>query len=505
MRSAKRLAGPVFLLAVFAIATSPDHRSYSQTSASGLATVSVPAGAGDAAPGERAARRGFDARMVKLGGDPARKDVREHLKFCARAGFNALWVYSHEAGRWTAQDAPKGPHLTRAFLRIARWCRRHDVRIAVSVNPVADSRDTFVFHDQEGERRVAAFFDLLRRKAGVRDFVVSFDDQPTRLSDIDDILHYGAVAAPAHLDLAGRLDRIVKPGEKLWLCASVYCDDHLEGDGGPYGRAFLQGVSGLPADIGIVWTGPSVISHSVTGADLAATRSRLGGRPLLLYDNFPSNDDGEAGALGLVLSPLRHRSADLAAQASVYLACPMTELGASRLPLMTVADYLADPSAYDADSSLRGAIVHLAGRKVPVREALAVQAAEWGGWIDEPRYKHVDEDDFDTAAASLDDPSAADSWESVAREYPARIALLHSLSDAPFRRDLLAVMERRLTVARAWPALRRYRMAKGPDGDASEATAAETDLRRLRRSFKSSAGAARAFDLFLEAAGVKLP
>ena len=38
--------------------------------------------------------------------------------------------------------------------------------------------------DPDYARRIVTFFKLLRRRAGVRDFVVSFDDQPTLLTDL---------------------------------------------------------------------------------------------------------------------------------------------------------------------------------------------------------------------------------------------------------------------------------------------------------------------------------
>src|SRR5437667_249039 len=95
----------------------------------------------------------FPVRMVKLG-SPSDPAVWDHLRFCAGAGFNAVWIYSHEAGRWTEEDAPRGPFLAPAFLDVARWCREHGVRMTVSVNPVSNSRGQFVFHESEGERRI---------------------------------------------------------------------------------------------------------------------------------------------------------------------------------------------------------------------------------------------------------------------------------------------------------------------------------------------------------------
>ena len=292
----------------------------------------------------------FPVRMVQLSADLSDPSVMEHLRFCADAGFNAVWVDSGDTGRRTAEGANHGASLSPAFLDLAAWCRKRDWRIFVAIHPSGESGSRFVFHEEEGERRIRKFMRLLRRRAGVRDFVLSFEDQPADLIEPGDITRYGRSSAPAHLDLTRRIERSVGRRDGLWLCASAYCGAHL-GDGqGDYSKPFLEGLPSLPARIGIVWTGPSVFSPSITADDLTAARARLGGRKLLLRDNYPYNDDGGRGdALALRLGPLRRRDAALARIVSVYMACPMAELGASRLPLLTISDYLSDPEKYDPD------------------------------------------------------------------------------------------------------------------------------------------------------------
>lgn len=443
----------------------------------------------------------FAVRMVKAGGSLSDPQTQEHLRFAADAGFNAVWIYSHEAGLWTSSDAPGGPFLYPDFLETARWCRERRIRMAVSVNPVADSRGEFVFHDRIDERRIRRFFRLLRR-AGVRDFVLSFDDQPTELVELDDVLRYGLGAAPAHLDLVRRVERSMRRRDGFWLCASVYCTSHLA-KARPYARAFLEIVPRLPLRIGIVWTGPTVISKSVTGSDIASIRSRLGGRALLLYDNYPANDDiRPPHSLGLILGPLRHRDAALASEAAAYLACPMTSLGASRLPLLTAADYLSDPAGYRPDASWQRAILRLAGEDSLAREALRAQASDWGGWIGDPDYQDIDRENPASAADDLLDVNEAERWARTASLYPGRMIDLARLADAPFRRDLLAAMSRRLAVARAAPLARRYFEEGGASAPGRERILG--DLRLQRLSLAKDPEGLRAFDGFLEAAEVTL-
>lgn len=437
--------------------------------------------------------------MVKAGGSLADPRTQEHIRDSIEAGFNALWIYSHEAGRWTAQDAPLVPFLFPEFKKTARWCRDHGVRIAVSVSPIADSRGDFVFHDRVDERRIRRFLQLARRE-GVRDFVLSFDDVSTELTDLDDVLRYGLDAAPAHVELTSRIERSFRHRDRVWVCGSVYCNAQLESLA-PYARAFVRRVQRLPRRIGIVWTGPDIFSESISEADLAAVRARFGGRPLLLYDNYPANDDTLPGhALGLIMGPLRRRDSALSSQVAAYLACPMYQLGASRLPLLTIADYLRHPRTYDPDASWRRAILRLAGEDPAARRALYDQATEWGGWIGEPHYQEIDRENPEAAADLLLETGEPQRWSSTVSTYPDRMAALSSLQDRAFRTDLLAAMARRLAVARAAPIARRY--FESAESSDAEKTDCVDDLRRLRTALERDPEGARALDAFVEAAGI---
>jgi hyaluronoglucosaminidase len=388
---------------------------------------------------------------VKLGGPIAEPETKEHVRWARAHGFDALFVYSGEAGRWW-DDRGRSPRLSRGFRRLAGEAGRAGTRLLVSVNPPSDSGGNFVFSDPRGLDRLARFAALLHG-AGVTDFVLSFDDQPRTLQNLQDVLRYGESAAPAHLHLAARLAARLPEGMRLWLCASAYADVHL-GDGtGPYTRAFLAGLPALPPAVGIVWTGPDVISATITREDLQRTRARLGGRPLFLYDNFPENESRWRDGLAVVLGPLRGRGRDLAAEAEIYLACPMPELGASRLALSTTADWLRDPDAYDAQQSWEAALETLAGPDEAARQALRAQAAEWGAAPGEPGYPIGETAAPARAARGFHDPAARARWQHVVDTYPGRMDALVAAADPEFSWDLRDVMRRTLAVARAWLAL----------------------------------------------------
>jgi hypothetical protein len=465
------------------------------------ALLALTLGAAPAAAGTHgAADGGFAVRMVKLVGDPADPGTLEHVRFCRKLGFNALWVYSHQAGEWTKERAPRGPHLDPDFLRLARWCRRHGMVLWVSVNPVGDTFERFVFTDPEGERRLLAFMALLRNDAHVRRVVLSFDDQPTTLRELSDIFRYGASAAPAHLELARRIAAGLPPGVALWLCASVYCDAHLGDGSGPYGKAFLAGLPALPSTIGIVWTGPRVLSPTITRTDIEATRARLGGRPILLYDNPVVADFDERDALGIVLAPPRGRDPGLRDVVAAYLACPLVPLAGARLGLIAAAEFLRSPSDYDPDTAVAHAIRRLAGSDPTGLTALETQQIEWGRPAGPGRNPVRDVVTAELAAQSLHDPAFVDSFTWTADRYPGRMAGLKGLKDTAFRDDLLRIMRRRLAIARAIPLTIEYLArvrARRPD-------AAET-LERIdaeRRSWDDDPDARRVLERFLVAAAI---
>jgi len=456
---------------------------------------------GTARGADAGAARAFPVRMVKLGGPPGSPATRAHLEFCARAGFNAVWVYGTSAGSWAPRAAPQGPFLDPAFVELARWCRERGLRIFVSVNPPGDGGSAFVFSSREQQDRIRSFFRLLRRRCGVRDFVLSFDDQPLELQDVRDIAAYGRSSAPAHLDLARRVLPRPAGGGSAWLCGAVYSDWHLEDDDyAPYAGPFLRGLERIPSRVGIVWTGPDTISPAITAQDLAATRRALGGREILLYDNYPVNDDVDHEVLALVLGPLRARDPRIREQASVYLACPMLELGASRLPLLTTADFLKDPQSYDPDASWQRAIRSLAGPDPAALEALQTQALEWGGFVGTLNYHHAETATPRALAPELGNPALMATWSYTLKRYPERMAALRGLADSWFRDDVLAAMARRLAVARALPLVLELRALRS-----GAAERAQQILRRIqgeREAAGANANVRMALDRFLEAASI---
>jgi hypothetical protein len=182
----------------------------------------------------------------------------------------------------------------------------------VSVNPVADTFERFIFTDPEGERRLLAFMTLLRNEAHVGRFVLSFDDQPTTLREL--FRHLSATArAPPPLTSSspGGSPRDCRPASRSGCARRSTATRTWATAPGPTGNRSSRGFPPFPRRSASSGRARRCLSPTITRADIEATRARLGGRPLLLYDNPLVEEYDEPDALGIVLAPPRGRDPGL--------------------------------------------------------------------------------------------------------------------------------------------------------------------------------------------------
>ncbi|MBW2526869.1 MAG: beta-N-acetylglucosaminidase domain-containing protein [Deltaproteobacteria bacterium] len=109
----------------------------------------------------------------------------------------------------------------------------------------------------------------------------------------------------------------------------------------------------LRSDWEIGWTGPEIISPTITATDVDEIEQLLGVAPLL-GDNYPVSDaadfDGE-----IYLGPLVGREAAVAHRARRIVFNPMSLARASLPALATAADWAWNPDEYDPERSAREA------------------------------------------------------------------------------------------------------------------------------------------------------
>lgn len=204
-------------------------------------------------------------------------------------------------------------------------------------------------------------------EAGVRTFMVSFDDVQKISSHPQDLLAYGlgdAAYGRMNADLLNRLQarlRVGYPADAGHAAVTVLTvpAEYSGTAQTAYLKAFGET---LDADVPVMWTGTSIISKEILAADAAAYSAAIstpasGPRKILVWDNFPVNDangnifssTGLPTGFKLNMGPYKGRGADLAPVIDGIFSNPMNEAEASKIPLYTVAAYLNDPAAYTAE------------------------------------------------------------------------------------------------------------------------------------------------------------
>jgi hyaluronoglucosaminidase len=269
------------------------------------------------------------------------------FSFLGARGMNA-YVYApkddakHRA-RW--RDPYDADEYAR-FVELIAHAHAHGIDFGFAISPGLDI-DYASTADRETLRaKLRPFVD-----AGARWFLLLVDDIPmapglaARQCDLATWL----------LDALRELDG----GVRLTVCPTEYV--------GTRRSEYLATLGAdLPADVDVMWTGPTVCSPEISASSARAWAEALGGRKPLVWDNYPVNDGTMAASLHL--GPYRGRDPGLADVTVGVLCNPMNQAQASKVALATAADFLADPDHYDEQVSWRRAIDEVGGdRRAPLR------------------------------------------------------------------------------------------------------------------------------------------
>jgi hyaluronoglucosaminidase len=323
-------------------------------------------------------------------------EARTHvIEFLARRGMNA-YVYAPKDDpkhreRW--RDPYDAAEL-REFAALAACCERASTRLGFAISPGLDIDDASAADRAALLAKVEPMLD-----AGISWIVLAVDDIPSREG-----LATEQVALMTWLvhEVATRCH-----GVRWSLVPTEYV--------GTRPSAYLTTLAtGLPDDVDVFWTGPTVCSPTITAADARAWRDAIGGRPLLLWDNYPVND--AVMERELHLGPYRGRDADLTDELDGVLCNPMLQARASLVALATAAEYLEDPVRYCESDAWERAIDDVGGSQAPALRAIA--------------------------RACCDGPLASSS------ELPAH-ALVEELARAPAARAAIGALRRELDELRA--------------------------------------------------------
>lgn len=174
---------------------------------------------------------------------------------------------------------------------------------------------------------------------GVRRFGLLLDDIPPALQYPQDVARYQE-PVNAHIDLANRLlDALRDLDAKAEL---TVCPTQYHGKANDYYISKLG--RGVAPEIRLFWTGRSICSLELTVPEAVVFREHTLHRPLY-WDNYPVNDAEMVHEMHL--GYLQGRDAQLYRYCEGLIANVMPQFECSKIPLLTVADYLWSPETYD--------------------------------------------------------------------------------------------------------------------------------------------------------------
>jgi hyaluronoglucosaminidase len=278
-------------------------------------------------------------------------DARVDLvEFVAARGMNA-YVYAPKSDP-KHRDRWREPYVGRELgllTDLAARCARSGVRFGFAISPGVD-----IDYGDADDRAALVSKLAPMLESGVDWVVLALDDIPNAPG-------LAGLQADLTVFLVASL-RARSPDIRCSLVPTEYVGTRPS----PY---LGELAAALPPDVDVFWTGPTVCSPRITGEDAAAWRDALGGRPLLLWDNYPVND--AVMERELHLGPYRGRDPGLVDAVDGILCNPMLQPIASRVALATAAAYLREPAAYDASRAWESAVTDVGGSHAGELRALA--------------------------------------------------------------------------------------------------------------------------------------
>jgi len=209
--------------------------------------------------------------------------------------------------------------------------------------------------EKDMELILSKFADVAER--GVTCFLIAFDDVGKTLTAKDAEVY--ATYVEGISDFVTRLGDNLKASYPQAMLAFVP-HEYYTHDAGI--SDLVQVLKQIQEYWFVAWTGPEVVSVTITGADLDEITQLLGRAPML-GDNYPVNDPFAMfkGEQYLHLAPITGRDKTLAQTAPALVFNASASAWASLPPLATISDYIWNADMYAADRSAASTALYFAG------------------------------------------------------------------------------------------------------------------------------------------------
>lgn len=190
--------------------------------------------------------------------------------------------------------------------------------------------------------KIKSIYDI-----GVRNFGLLLDDIPWNFQYEDDEKAFDSIV-DAHIYLVNKTYTALKEIDasiNLTVCPTEYS--------GNYNEYYITKFGcNIPSDVDLFWTGAEICSRVLTVREADEFTSATNHRPLY-WDNFPVNDCEMFQEMHL--GALIGRDKELYKHCEGIISNVMEFAECSKIPLMTIADFLWNPLAYNPDESLNNA------------------------------------------------------------------------------------------------------------------------------------------------------
>ncbi len=212
------------------------------------------------------------------------------------------------------------------------------------------------------------FNDLLDKyknvySIGVRNFGLLLDDIPNNFQYEEDAAEFESVVA-AHVSLINKVFTSLKEFDgsiTLTVCPTQYFGEADDNYIRNLGRE-------LPEEVKIFWTGREICSTFLTCREADDFLLSTSHKPLY-WDNYPVNDTEMFQEMHM--GAVKGRDKELYLHSEGLISNVMEYAECSKIPLMTIADYLWNPLAYDSDKSLDNAQREILEEKADVFKYIA--------------------------------------------------------------------------------------------------------------------------------------
>lgn len=247
---------------------------------------------------------------------------------------------------------------------LVEGCRAEGIQFVYGLSPGLD----ICFSDSDEmaalQNKLTQLFDL-----GAQHFALLFDDLPGKMSPADQAT-YSSVAA-AQCDVANQVFRWRQasvPETRMLFCPTPYCQRMVQWK--LAGENYLGEIgSRLDKAIDIFWTGPEIISETISVESIRELAQQLQRKPVL-WDNLHAND---YDMRRLYCGPYSGRDGELLEHLNGILINPNNEFPINYVALRTLSRFVAEGTNYDADAAYNEAIEAWAGHYTTATSQVSVE------------------------------------------------------------------------------------------------------------------------------------